>query len=647
MVRTKAVFAAVLLLLSLVPLSPTFAQTVPGNALRIVSLAAQGSLLMGVFNPSPSGMAGVYTNRIWYFLSDPPYVIGPDGSYHGYRCQLVSVNYDVRVPEDAVVWNDTAGRWTAPYAGRTAKSAVTWKCGLGTWVDGQPITLADYLFAYAMDWDWSHEGGAYYDQSWTISANGELQNVLGLEVKAVTSDYVEFTVYQNYAVPYSRWATAVNYVPYPKIPWQLYYAASELVARGYSGRTFSWSSLNLIDPSQVEYILGMLSKLKGEAPIPESLAELSNVLDEWGIGYSQSGLQDVEDGYSALVSWISTHKNALVTNGPYYVYAYDPSAMKLVLKLSDDERVGFPGEVNGKRLPWNPYWKEIDIYGTLNPQTAALSVGRGEYDVFWYAEPYQSLANVVREYNGSVDLIKTITMLWSLNLNLAGNPNTGLVETSNGTRFNPFALRGVRYAMNWLISRQYIVGQVLQGSGFPVFGPEVSGQANAYQRIRIVARAFGITPGGDEEYALNLIDRAMNNAAQNLKTEGHTLEKKDGVWYFDGKPVTVKVIARVEDRRLDEGRYVAQVLEKAGFKVELLQWNRVQASNVVYNSNPKELRWSVYTEGWIVSGVQAVTSIAWDFWNYDSYIAPNWGSNYHNPVTIRDVVNAVATSASL
>lgn len=650
MVNAKAMLVIVLLLSSLFPLSPTLAQPIQGDELKIAYLAAQGSLFMGVFNPSPSGMTDVYTHRIWYFLNDPPYVMGPDGSYHSYRCQLVSVNYNVQVPGDAVIWNDTLGEWTSPYAGRTARSAVTWKCGLGTWVDGQKITLADYLFAYAMDWEWSHEGGAYYDQSWSASEAGKLQGIYGLEVKAVTSDYVEFTVYQDYAVPYSRWATAVNYVPYPEFPWQLYYAASELVAKGYGGKMFSWSSksvngyqLNLIDEEQMEYISGMLSRLKDEAPIPGPLSELSSVLGKWGLDYYHSGLQDAESGYSALIGWISNHKNALVTNGPYYVEDYDAEDMKLVLKLANNRRVGFPDTVNGKTLPWEPYWREIDVYGVLNDYTAILSVAKGEYDLYWFTRPYSTLSSVVQEYGKNINLIKAIFTWWSINLNLAGDSTTGLVETSNGTRFNPFALREVRFAMNWLINRQYIVSQILQGSGAPIYGPNPTGQVNAHENYVTVAKAMGITSQGDENYAIKMIDEAMTRASSELSDLGHTLEKRDGVWYFDGQPVTVKIIARVEDERLDEGKYLAQILQKAGFKVDLLQWQRSQASRMVYSSDPKELQWHVYTEGWVVSGIQDITDLAWDFWYYGSYVAPNWGSNYHNPVTVRDVLNAIAS----
>ncbi len=634
---------------------PASAQQSPmGDKLKIVYLAAQGSLFMGVFNPSPSGMTDVYTNRVWYFLSDPAVVLGPDAQRHNYRCELVSVKYNVQVPDDAVIWNGTQKKWVSPYAGKTATSAVTWKCGLGEWVDGQKITLADYLFDYAMAWEWAYQNGkndTYYDQTWANNYQQTLQSILGLKVDKLTNDYIEYTIYQDYIVPYSKWATALNFIEKPSVPWQLYNVMSEMVAKGVDGKAFSWSTqpqngyqIDMIDPDQMKYFKAEAENLMNNQPIPIWLSTAKDVLQKWGISEEQAGITTdmAKQGYDSVINWINKYDNAIISDGPYYVEKYDPKAMTVVLKVANNKRIGFPGEVNGKPLPWQPYWKEIDIYGSLNDDTAILAVAKGEYDLYWYARPYNKIAKALQEYGDNLNPIKTIAVWWSLNLNLVGDPQTGLVNSSGQIKFNPFALRGVRYAMNWLINRQYIVSQILQGSGAPLFGPEVSGQVDAYSNYMMVAKALGLTPQGDEAYAIKMIDNAMNKAAQALKAKGYTLEKKDGIWYFNGQPVTVKVIARVEDERLEEGKYVAQVLQKAGFKVDLLQWQRSQASKAVYGSDPHTLQWHVYTEGWVVSGIQDVASIAWDPWAFDVYIDPNWGTDYHNPVTVQDLVNNIS-----
>ncbi len=632
------------------------ASTPQGDVLKIVQLASSNNLFMGVFNPSPSGMTDVYTLRVWYFLNDPPYAVGADAQYHNYRCQLVSVKYNVQVPNDAYIWNGTQKTWVDPYAGKTAKSAVTWKCGLGQWVDGQPMTLADFMFDLAMNFEWAYQNGKndkYYDQTWGNDLQQVLAQFWGIKVNKLTNDYVEYTIYQNYVVPYSEWGTAVgNLMEYPSIPWELYNVLSQAVANGVGGKKFSWSQqpqngyqLDMISPSQAPYFKQEAQSLLNSGTIPIWLSTLKPVLQKWGITMDQAGITEslAKQGYQDVIKWVDNYKNVIISNGPYYVASYNPKALTVVLKLAGNKRIGFAtGKINGVPIPWQPHWKQVDIYGTANAQTAILAVAKGDYDFYWYATPYTQLSKVVQNYGQDVSLIKSIGVWWALDLNLVGNPQTGLVNSTGTVKFNPFALRGVRYAMNWLVNRNYIVSNILQGGGYPLYGPEVSGQVDAAKRIDIVAKALGFTPQGDEQYAIKMIDQAMNKAAQALQAKGHTLKQVNGKWEFDGQPVTVKVVARVEDQRLDEGKYIGQLLQKAGFDVQVLKWSRTQANKVVYGSSPTTLQWNVYTEGWVSSGIQPLSSIAWDYWFFDYYVDPNWGTAYKNPMTINDLIQTVA-----
>ncbi len=632
------------------------AEDIQGDTLRIIQLASSNNLFMGVFNPSPSGMTDVYTVRVWYFLHDPAYVMGPDAQYHSYRCELVSVMYNVQVPDDAVVWNGTQKKWVAPFAGKKAKSAITWKCGLGQWNDGQPMTLADFMFDLAMNFEWAYQDGKgdkYYDQAWGNSLQGFLNRFWGIKVIKLTNDYVEYTIYQDYVVPYDRWGTAVgNMVEYPSVPWETYNVMSEAVANGVGGKSFSWSTqpqngykLDMVSPEQAPYFKQEAQSLLNTGTIPVWLSSLKPVLDKWGISMEQAGITEdmAKEGYNDVIKWVDNYKNILISDGPYYVASYDPKGLTVVLKLANNKRIGYATDkINGKPLPWDPYWKEIDVYGTANAQTALLAVAKGDYAFYWYAVPYSDLRGVVNEYSGSIELVKTITEWWSLDLNLVGDPQTGLVNTPDGIRFNPFALPGVRYAMNWLINRNYIQTNILQGSGAPMFGPEVSGQVDAASAINTVAQALGMTAQGDEQYALKMIDQAMNNAAKALAAKGHKLEKKDGKWYFDGEPIKITIVGRVDDQRIDEAKYLNQILKKAGFETWPNGWTRTQANDVVYGGDPTTLQWSIYTEGWLVSGIQSPSSIAWDYWTFDYYVDPNWGTAYHNPKTVADLVNTVA-----
>jgi peptide/nickel transport system substrate-binding protein len=225
-----------------------------------------------------------------------------------------------------------------------------------------------------------------------------------------------------------------------------------------------------------------------------------------------------KEGYNKVIEWVDNYNNVLISSGPYYMEKYDPKALTIVLKLANNKRVGFAtDEINGVKIPFEPHWEEVDIFGSSNAQTAILAVAKGEYDFYWYETGYKDLAKVVQDYGEYIDLVKTVAVWWSVNLNLVGDPETGIVNATGTDQFNPFALRGVRYAMNWLLNRNYIVSNILQGGGAPMFGPEVSGQVDAASRINIVAKALGFTPQGDEDYALKMIDDAMKAAAEKIK----------------------------------------------------------------------------------------------------------------------------------
>ncbi|NJF25689.1 hypothetical protein E3E29_08590, partial [Thermococcus sp. Bubb.Bath] len=435
--------------------------TIEKDTLKIAMPTLDGNLFMSVFNPSPSGIEDINSVRVWYFLHEPPYVIGPDAQYHNYRCRLVDVKTNVTVPSDAIIWNGSQARWVAPYTGKKAKSAVTWECGLGQWADGQPITLADFLFDYAMTWEWAYQDSKndpYYDQAWANNWQGILSLVKGLKVDKVTNDYVEYTIYQDFYVPYDYWSTAVgNFMEYPKIPWELYNVLSESVAHGVNGKTFSWSTstgvdyqLNMIDPAQAPYFKAEAQKLlNGGNMIPMWLQTLLPWLYQWGITKEQAGITDsmAKAGYNAVINWVNSYGNVLISNSPYYVYSYDPQNKVIILKATNSTETYFVDKIDGKDIPSGVNWRKIVIFGVDNENSAISGVASGQYDVFWKDLSYDDIASVLsNETMENVSMIKSIAVWWALDLNLVGDPQTGLVNSSGTVKFNPFALPGVRYA---------------------------------------------------------------------------------------------------------------------------------------------------------------------------------------------------------
>lgn len=198
---------------------------------------------------------------------------------------------------------------------------------------------------------------------------------------------------------------------------------------------------------------------------------------------------------------------------------------------------------------------EIDyyIFGLRPAQAEAL---KGEPDIVLYYAPA-----------GLVDIV----------LNPAPAPRGEL---------NPLSIREVRLALNYLMDRDYVVNQIYKGFAAPMVTFLSSYDPDFITVYDIVARYdFKYDP----VTAAAIIDRAMTRA-------GAT--KVDGKWYYNGKPVTLNFIIRIEDERREIGDTFASALESLGFTINRLYMAFGQAIPIIYGTDPAEFQWHLYTEGW-------------------------------------------------
>jgi peptide/nickel transport system substrate-binding protein len=239
----------------------------------------------------------------------------------------------------------------------------------------------------------------------------------------------------------------------------------------------------------------------------------------------------------------------------------------------------------------------------------------GKTDVFLWPASEAVWESTSEEIIKNLKLVKTASGFWSLVFNpVQDSPEVpGVVTTTGGeVHFNPFAIREVRYAMNWLIDRKYIIEEVLAGGGAPMYS-SVQPSEPATRNIEQVFTDLGLTDTGNFDLANQTINNALNAAATTLAAYGYTLKPKPDAtapagfwWAFTGnwtgaseEAVTVKFFIRIEDERLNEGRYIADLIEKTGIKVERLERDRTVAVVTTYGTNPKDYEWNIYTEGWV------------------------------------------------
>jgi peptide/nickel transport system substrate-binding protein len=150
---------------------------------------------------------------------------------------------------------------------------------------------------------------------------------------------------------------------------------------------------------------------------------------------------------------------------------------------------------------------------------------------------------------------------------------------------NPFQFREVRYALNYLIDREFVINEILRGYGSSLIGP-FGIYSPEYLNVIDIVESFGFRY--NPSLAASMISEAMIGA-------GAT--NQNGKWIYNGNPVTIKVLIRQDDTaKQSMGELVAAELEKIGFTVQRDYGDLNKANVVVYGSDPKSLQWQIYTE---------------------------------------------------
>lgn len=172
--------------------------------------------------------------------------------------------------------------------------------------------------------------------------------------------------------------------------------------------------------------------------------------------------------FKADLQWYLKYGHFVISNGPYMLVMYSPPE-NLYLKL---EKFNGARTVYTDTLPKDGYADVIEYQGVQNPENVILQIAKGEYDLGMFAFPpagrYQGLgADVLANLN----LYKSASSYNELTFNTYHDPPDKdappIVTVGDNVYFNPFAIREVRFAMNYLISRDYIVQNIYQGSGAP------------------------------------------------------------------------------------------------------------------------------------------------------------------------------------
>jgi peptide/nickel transport system substrate-binding protein len=251
------------------------------------------------------------------------------------------------------------------------------------------------------------------------------------------------------------------------------------------------------------------------------------------------------------------------------------SYLVVIVVLLLSSLVAFQNPAMSQTQVRGPYIDEARFIVRDNENLALEEVRSGALDTYFFQIPVEA-ANDARNDPGLKIYDKTAGSLGLfVNPAPAPEPNT----------LNPFQFREVRYALNYLIDRDFVVNEILKGYGSPLIGP-FGIYSPEYLNVIDIVESFGFRY--NPTLAASMISEAMTGAGA---------ANQGGKWIFNGSPVTIKMLIRQDDvAKRSMGELVAAELEKIGFTVQRDYGDLNKANTVVYGSDPKSLQWQIYTE---------------------------------------------------
>ncbi|MGQ0772688.1 MAG: ABC transporter substrate-binding protein [Nitrososphaerota archaeon] len=220
------------------------------------------------------------------------------------------------------------------------------------------------------------------------------------------------------------------------------------------------------------------------------------------------------------------------------------------------------------------YVDSIQFIQYLDESTALEEVKKGNLDLYYSRLPSDLIQNQ--------ESLQNLQVFYT-----TGGSYSILVNPAEGDKFNPFSHQKIRFALNYLVDRKLVVDELMGGYGVTMisnygpFDPDYLFIVDELERFH-----FRYNP----ELANQIISDALRETGA---------EKIDNTWFYDQAPIEVTIFIRNDDPvRKSIGEVISSELERIGFVVKKDFGDLNKAFVVVYGSDPAELKWSMYTEGY-------------------------------------------------
>jgi len=222
----------------------------------------------------------------------------------------------------------------------------------------------------------------------------------------------------------------------------------------------------------------------------------------------------------------------------------------------------------------NTFVDSIKFIQYLDENTALEEVRNGNLDMYYYRISSDRLEN-----NQAREGLKVFDS--------TGGSYSLLVNPAESEKFNPFANKDARFALNYLVDRKLIVNELMGGYGSPIisyYGPTDPEYTTIIKELESFNFKYNPTLA-EEIISKSMIDRGAI--------------KKDNKWKIEDDEIEIRIFIRSDDPvRKSIGEILSVELENIGFVVKKDYGDLNKAFVIVYGSNPADLNWNLYTEGW-------------------------------------------------
>ncbi len=222
----------------------------------------------------------------------------------------------------------------------------------------------------------------------------------------------------------------------------------------------------------------------------------------------------------------------------------------------------------------NTFVDSIKFIQYLDENTALEEVKNGNLDMYYYRISSDRLED--KQAREGLKIFDSTGGSYSL-----------LVNPADADKFNPFSNKDARFALNYLVDRKLIVNELMSGFGSQIisyYGPTDPEYLTVINELESFNFKYNPTLA-NEIISKSMIERGAI--------------KEDNKWKIKNKEIEIGIFIRSDDPvRKSIGEILSVELENIGFTVKKDYGDLNKAFVVVYGSDPAEMNWNLYTEGW-------------------------------------------------